>query len=259
MKTSSFQRGFSFIKRQLYRHTGYQKVCVICDSHVGKFLPYRNGKRAPLMVALDCVGSDVNNFECPRCGCHDRERHLFLYLKKLELFNKFTDASILHFAPEHNLSRLIEDKKPIKYIRGDLYPKTSDIEKIDILSILYPDEYFDFVIANHVLEHVSDDLAALSEIRRVLKVGGYAFLQTPFSPTLSKTFSDSGIDTDFARYHAYGQEDHVRLYGNDIVERFESVGFKSHMVSHNDAIVEIEPTRHGVNVNEPFFLFERMP
>ncbi len=259
MKTSSFQRGFSFIKRQLYRHTGYQKVCVICDSHVGKFLPYRNGKRAPLMVALDCVGSDVNNFECPRCGCHDRERHLFLYLKKLELFDKFADASILHFAPEHCLSTLIENKKPMKYIRGDLYPKTSDIEKIDMQSILYPDEYFDFVIANHVLEHVSDDLAALSEIRRVLKVGGYAFLQTPFSPTLSKTFSDSGIDTDFARYHAYGQEDHVRLYGNDIVERFESVGFKSHMVSHNDAIVEIEPTRHGVNVNEPFFLFERMP
>jgi len=257
MNTYFIQRGFYFIKRYLYRY-GYKKVCVICDSHVGNFLPYRNGKRAPLMVALDCIGSDVNNFGCPRCGCHDRERHLVLYLKKLELFNKFANASILHFAPEHCLSTLIENKKPMKYIRGDLYPNTSDIEKIDMLSISYPDEYFDFVIANHVLEHVSDDLVALSEIRRVLKVGGYAILQTPFSPILSKTFSDPGIDTDLARYHAYGQEDHVRLYGNDIVARFESVGFKSHMVSHNDVIVEIEPTRHGVNVNEPFFLFERM-
>lgn len=258
MNIFSFQQVFHFIKRHVYRY-GHKKVCVICNSHNGNFLPYKNGKRAPLMVALDCVGSDVNNFECPRCGCHDRERHLVLYLKKLELFEKFADASILHFAPEQYLSQFIEKKKPNKYIRGDLYPEIPNVEKIDMLQIPYPDKYFDFVIANHVLEHVNDDLAGLSEIRRVLKVGGYAILQTPFSPILSKTFSDPGIDTNFARYHAYGQEDHVRLYGKDIVARFESVGFKSHMCYHNDVLVEIEPTRHGVNVNEPFFLFERLP
>jgi len=71
-------------------------------------------------------------------------------------------------------------------------------------------------------------MVALSELRRVLKVGGYAILQTPFSPKITKTFSDPRIKGSFARYHAYGQDDHVRLYGNDkepffLFERIDAV------------------------------------
>lgn len=91
MGLSYIRRGFRFIKRRFYRYIGQGKVCIICNHRIGGFLPYRDGIRAPLMVALECVGSDVNNFECPWCGGHDRERHLVLYLTKLGLFEKFTD------------------------------------------------------------------------------------------------------------------------------------------------------------------------
>lgn len=211
------------------------------------------------MAALSVVGSDLDHFGCPVCGCHDRERHLVLYLKRLGMLDKFRGAQILHFAPERCFSKLIAGLQPERYIKGDLFPAAPGIEKMDMLAIPYESETFDYVIANHVLEHVADDLKALSELRRVLKVGGVAILQTPYSAKLQSTFVDAGVDDHQARLHAYGQEDHVRLYGSDIFMRFESVGFKSRVIRHMDVISDVDPARYGVNVEEPLFLFERAP
>jgi hypothetical protein len=75
---------------------------------------------------------------------------------------------------------------------------------------------------------------------------------------LASTFSDPGIQSDFERLQAYGQEDHVRLYGSDIVARMESVGLKSRVVSHDEKSDNIDSRKFGVNAKEPFFLFERI-
>lgn len=234
-------------------------LCLICNHRLGVFLPYRRGQRSVplLMHTLEVVGSDVENFECPWCGAHDRERHLLMYMRATSLFETISKISILHFAPERGLSRLISATIPVHYIKCDLYPQTSDIEKINILSIPYPEESFDLVIANHVLEHVANDLAALAEVYRVLKPGGYAILQTPYSTKLHYTWSDPGIDTDKARLQAYGQEDHARLFGRDIFERFRSVGLESYVSTHNQLLQEYDPGKYGVNEKEPFFLFRR--
>lgn len=42
-----------------------------------------------------------------------------------------------------------------------------------------PSESFDFVVANHVLEHVTDVLAALGEWHRLLRTGGALLLSVP--------------------------------------------------------------------------------
>lgn len=48
----------------------------------------------------------------------------------------------------------------------------------DCLHIPYPDEYFDVVIANHVLFYLKDLSKALSEIQRVLKPHGFLYCST---------------------------------------------------------------------------------
>ncbi|MSU07783.1 class I SAM-dependent methyltransferase [Veillonellaceae bacterium WCA-693-APC-5D-A] len=40
----------------------------------------------------------------------------------------------------------------------------------NILDIPYRGEFFDYVILNHVMEHISDEEAAMQEIQRVLKL-----------------------------------------------------------------------------------------
>ena len=203
------------------------------------------------------IGSDVKQFSCPRCSCHDRERHLVLYLKELAIFDKIKGASILHFAPEDHLPKIIQECLPAQYVRCDLYPKSSEVEKIDMLDIPYKSESFDFVIANHVLEHVADDLTALTELHRVMKVGGLAILQTPYSSKIASTISDPGVDSDLARLQLYGQKDHVRLYGRDIFNRIESVGFDAEIAWHQDVLNYIDARFFGVNAAEPLFLFRR--
>ena len=48
-------------------------------------------------------------------------------------------------------------------------------------------------------EHVDERLKALAEIRRVLRIGGYAILQTPYSNKLHHTWQDAGVADDQPR------------------------------------------------------------
>jgi SAM-dependent methyltransferase len=237
--------------------------CCVCQSRVTRFLPFtpsgiRPYRQPPFMAAMQTVGSDIDNFSCPRCGAHDRERHLFLYLGVDVTSSLLRGRDVLHLAPEQHLAKLIADSRPGRYVRGDLYPASADIQKVDLQNIPFPDDSFDLVIANHVLEHVDDDLAALAQIRRVLRAGGHAILQTPYSPVLTRTFEDAGITSAQARLQAYGQEDHVRLYGRDIFERFASAGFTDRVLAHSQALPHIDSRTYGVNPREPFFLFQKL-
>lgn len=220
-------------------------------------MPYRNGRAPALMEALGGVGSDIRNFECPRCGAHDRERHLLLYMRATGLFDRLASMRVLHFAPERRLSRLIAAAGPLSYTRCDLYPQSVGVLRVNIEEMPFDDGSFDLLVANHVLEHVDDDLRAVGEIARVLAPDGMAILQTPYSAMLCHTWSDPGINSDAARLQAYGQEDHVRLYGSDIFARITSRGFRSCVGSHAALLPGTDARKLGVNAEEPFFLFKR--
>lgn len=238
---------------------GGRRHCVLCEHRVWRFMPYRKGSAGvtPLMHALDVVGSDVDHFECPRCGAHDRERHLLLYLRASGLLEWIKGKTILHFAPEKRLSHWLQDAGPASYTACDLYPQSPQVRRVDMLDMDIPSASIDLVVANHVLEHVADDGKALSELFRVLTPAGHAILQTPYSRKLHTTWSDPGIDNNQARLHAHGQEDHVRLYGRDIFERITAAGFQSRVSAHSALLADSDPCEAGVNPEEPFFLFTK--
>lgn len=238
---------------------GGRRHCVACGHAVWRFMPYRKGSRGlpPLMRTLDIVGSDVDHFECPRCGAHDRERHLLLYMRASGLLDALAGATVVHFAPEKRLARVIADRKPGLHLRCDLYPTTRDIQRVDIQCMPFADDSVDLLLANHVLEHVDAPDLALAEIHRVLKPGGHAILQTPYSAKLHATWEDAGVDTPEARLQAFGQEDHVRLFGRDIVDRFAKPGLVPRVQTHEALLPGCDAIRHGVNPAEPFFLFRK--
>ena len=238
-----------------------KRKCYICGKTFCRFTKYRGGsKNIPqFRKKLQMVGSDVDNFRCMYCGAHDRERHLFMYFDKLQLWERMKEAKILHFAPEKNLQYKISQLSPAIYVKGDLYPQGHDVQKIDATAIPYENNMFDFLMANHVLEHIPDYRKALLEFYRVLKPGGIAILQTPYSKLLKNNFEDEGINNDELRRYFYGQENHVRTFGEQqFLKSLEEVGFQLNIKKHTDFFDENDAYYYGVPMHEDLIMVEKI-
>jgi predicted SAM-dependent methyltransferase len=96
---------------------------------------------------------------------------------------------------------------------------------IDLTQIPFPNSTFSAIICNHVLEHIPNDRAAMAELFRVLKPDGWAMLQVPISFHLAATYEDFSITDPMDRERAFGQNDHVRIYAMDYVDRLKQAGF----------------------------------
>lgn len=115
---------------------------------------------------------------------------------------------------------------------------------IDITNIHFEDSTFDYVISNHVMEHISDESKAISEIKRVLKRNGKWIFSFPICTDID-TYEDKSIVTDEDRLKMYGQEDHVRLYGRDYKERFMQYGLCINSFTPKDLLPKDEIIRFG--------------
>lgn len=251
----TLKRSWLSIRGIYYAGNNYE--CPLCGHSFSKMLP--GGFDLPVIADKQIVGGGRrNNDVCPRCQSTDRDRLIYLYLKHESDF--FTEKQFLmHIAPEPSLYKVFRKTTNIdyypatKYEEGFYYGK--DVQKEDLLDLQIDDNSFDWIICNHVLEHIPKDTKAMSEIFRVLKPGGKALLQVPYSLILDKTFEDSTITEPKEREKFFGQFDHVRIYGKDYPERLKSVGFDVKIVKQEHNFSHIEDlTRFAVNPKEDLFL-----
>ena len=150
---------------------------------------------------------------------------------------------MLHVAPEAIFEGLLRMQLGKNYLTADLY-NPSAMVKMDITDIRYPDESFDVIYCSHVLEHVPDDKKAMREFRRVLKPSGWAMLLVPI--VCEQTFEDPSITDPAKRAKLFGQEDHVRNYGRDYVDRLREAGFEVTVMLPEDFMTEEEIVRMGI-------------
>jgi 2-polyprenyl-3-methyl-5-hydroxy-6-metoxy-1,4-benzoquinol methylase len=144
---------------------------------------------------------------------------------------------MLHIAPEPIFARMFQTLPALRYFTADLNSQSASV-KLDITNVAYKDSLFDVILCNHVLEHVEDDRKAMRELWRVLRPGGWAILNSPIDPERADTFEDWSITSPVDRERAFGQRDHVRLYGRDYKERLQKAGFA---VKVDRYIRELEP------------------
>lgn len=239
--------------------SGPARVCVFCNRSVDAWLPFRGGEanRPIFLKRVGSVGSNIARVWCPHCSSTDRERHLRLFIDRLNILDRVRGGAVLHIAPEAWLGDYIESHGVRTYVRGDISPSADGVKQIDVQQIPYPDETFDMVLCNHTLEHVDNVDAALREIHRVLRRGGRAICQTPYAARLTKTFEDPLLQSPDDRLFFYGQEDHVRLFGSDIEQHFVAAGFVGRLVPHAEILPDVDPEQFGINEREPFFDFVR--
>lgn len=205
-------------------YAGNAVMCPVCERKFRKFLPYGRIKVR-------------ENALCPNCLALERHRLLWLYLmEKTTFFSEPKD--VLHIAPESCFLKRFEKIHGEKYITADMESPWAKI-KMDIHQIPLPDNQFDVVLCNHVLEHVKDDVQAMREIYRVLKPGGFAILQIPFfHPVPDVTFEDDSVTDPREREKLFGQNDHARKYGRDYAKRIERSGLK---VTEDTFVQELSP------------------
>jgi len=123
----------------------------------------------------------------------------------------------------------------------------------EIVTRILASNSYDVILCNHVLEHVSEDRRALRKIFRVLKPGGWTILQVPICTTLAETLEDPTITTPAQRLRAYGQSDHVRLYGRDYPTRIMQAGFdleQFHWKTQNPSQFGGEQNLYGLILEE---------
>ncbi|CAD0008496.1 class I SAM-dependent methyltransferase [Flavobacterium salmonis] len=172
---------------------------------------------------------NIFEYSCANCSASDRSRLYALYLN--EFFKKGkSKIKVLDIAPtEHFKNYLNGYINQMDYRSADLYMQGVD-DIVDIQNMtLYPDGTWDLVICSHVLEHVKDDMKAVTEIYRVLKKGGVAILMAPINLGLEESIEaeKNREYTITERWKYFGQDDHERLYSKkDFINRIRSVGFE---------------------------------
>lgn len=230
---------------------GDRVECPFCQRDFRKLLPY--GLDAPVFIEKHIVGGGYRlNAQCPRCYSLDRERFLYLFLRDRGILfdkNKASGWRVLHFAPESNLQKILESCVHLDYINADMNsPKA--MTRMDMTCIGFQDNTFNIIICAHVLEHISDDIKAMSELYRVLKPGGWAVLQTPISLALEKTYEDSRINEPKEREKAFGQFDHLRIYARDFKDRLKNAGFQVEAFHYDENTIK----KYGLFPGDDLFI-----
>lgn len=169
-------------------------------------------------------GHQRNNVLSPSTLSLERHRLLWLYLQnETDFFTK--EMKVLHFAPEQAFYQRFKKQKNLDYTTTDLESPLADV-KADICNLPFENNSFDFILCNHVLEHIPDDKKAMQELYRILKPGGIGIFQIPQDLNRELTFEDDSIVDKTERARIFGQYDHVRVYGRDYFDKLRAVGFK---------------------------------
>lgn len=212
-------------------YTGRKVECPVCGHRYRKFMPY--GYVHPRENAL-----------CPWCLSLERHRLLWLYLKnETDFFTAY--PKVLHIAPERCFIKRFEKLLGDKYITADLESPLAKV-KMDIQSIPFPDNEFDVIFCNHILEHVEDDRRAIAEMFRVMRPGGWGIMLSPVTPGLEKTREDASVTTPEGRLEAFGQRDHVREYGEDYPDRLAGAGFRVESIDRPAFLSPDQIVRYGL-------------
>lgn len=198
---------------------------------------------------------NYKRYLCPRCGSSDRDRLYALFLER-EVLNG-GEIRLLDIAPSRALRKYLKQRTKVSYRSADLYMRKVD-DVVDVTDMpVYPTGSFDFFICSHVVEHVSDDIRAMSELHRVLRPGGRGVLMAPVIDRDGIFDEDPTVTDSAERWRRFGQDDHVRLYDKTTyLRRMREAGFAVREYTHRD-LGAVHFIRHGVSLKSVLYVVEK--
>lgn len=209
--------------------------CPCCDTYLKGFAEgeYRTNPDWYNASRYEHTRQDVL---CPICGALPRHRILALWCDRHR--EELQKARTLYFAPENGILLWMK-RNGVSCTTADLKAE-ADLQ-INIQETGLPDQSFDMIICNHVLEHVDDFRAALKEIHRILMPGGTFICSFPMDPGIAVLDEDPGVQTDEERVRRFGQFDHKRVFGMKADVLLEDAGFSVERIRGEDYPEKILP------------------
>lgn len=251
--------------KSLFTKRSYYFTCSVCGNKINSF----NKLPISYLKNMDKYGfihnifmfETINIFQytCPECKANDRDRLYALYFNKYlipEIIN--VDFKILDIAPSKPLKKfLFKYFVNLDYRSADLYMEDVH-DQLDITNMkIYKDSSYDFFICSHVLEHIPDDMAAISELYRVTKHGGKGIVMAPIMLNLKFDLEDPKNPNEEESWKYFGQNDHVRMYSKSgFVKKMKSVGFKMYELGIDQFGSEVFK-KNGIHPRSVLYVVEK--
>jgi len=205
-------------KARLLKRENY--VCSLCDAN------YRMRVHAASVLKLLNMSSTADLVDKLK-----KDPHFRIY--ETAAYNIFR-ATALKKLPNYEVSEYFDDAAFGTYVSG--------IRNENLEHLTLADNTFDVVINSDVLEHVSDLGKALSEIKRVLKPGGFHVFTIPVDPELPQTVERAKM-VDGKLVHLKEPVMHgdsirnegilvFRDFGNDALDYMSIEGFSCKEIKH---------------------------
>jgi len=188
---------------------------------------------------------------CPRCSSKARHRRIWLFLaERTNLFS--VPLQLLEVSPHYSFSRRWIRTRNLSFLGAGLSEGPSIGLQMDLTAAPLRSKTFDAILCVHVLEEIPDDKTAMHELFRMVKPGGWVLVSVPTRMD-QETYEDPSISTPKDRRRAFGEEAHVRIYGQDLIQRLEDCGFRVEV----DLAADVDPAskeRYGLRDDENIFL-----
>ena len=189
------------------------------------------------------AGFAARGVECPRCNSHARHRAFAVWLKRVYLLESKHGAALV-FAPERALESVWKSAAGLKILKTDIEPSRGVGLLADIQRLPFAQDSFDLIWCQHVLQEISDDRAAISEMRRILRTRTGELIVSVPQEACAKTREFMGTDR-----HPLGFR---RIYGDDFAERLAGGGFEVRAAGHELSVDEC--ARYGIDSDVGFFI-----
>ena len=163
--------------------------------------------------------------QCPRCLAVGRDR--FIYLCLYQRVQPTRRLRLLETSPRLGDHYRNTMARRVRYLASDYDERAHKASvKLDLQQLELPDDSIDVLLTAHVLEHVPDTDAALSEIFRVLRPGGRMLLQVPVGQAATAPPPEP-------EFHGDNTPVFWR-FGMDLTERLRKHGFQASVLCTED-------------------------
>ncbi len=219
--------------------------CTICET--GKLEPYKGRP----------------NEKCDVCGGKARHRIAYHLYKKWLGPLADSGARCLHLAPEFPFYKFLSSTFGGGYILADPRPVKYPHAKVMKLSFpdsysVFPEEYFDVILHNHVLEHIPGHYKDhLEFMLSLLSPNGYMIFSVPGPFLETETLEGGEFEaSDQARLEKFHQEDHLKIFGHDFETHLGNL--KNARLFHDGITNDIRANHHVRPNKAPFFILQKV-